>query len=184
MALDSMQEIFDKAAAGNIPFWRVVLETDMEQRQVTEEQSMEKMRTTWRAMLESVTAYQGAERSRSGLVGGDGEKMRQYAEDGGGLCGAYLREAVATALCVGESNACMRKIVAAPTAGACGVLPAVLTPLYRAGTVPSSGTAPVVPAQPAAGRRRWALPPPWRRGRWFPFRGARRRRLATRRPWP
>ena len=56
MALDSMQEIFDKAAAGNIPFWRVVLETDMEQRQVTEEQSMEKMRTTWRAMLESVTA--------------------------------------------------------------------------------------------------------------------------------
>ncbi len=135
MALDSMQEIFDKAAAGNIPFWRVVLETDMEQRQVTEEQSMEKMRTTWRAMLESVTAYQGAERSRSGLVGGDGEKMRQYAEDGGGLCGAYLREAVATALCVGESNACMRKIVAAPTAGACGVLPAVLTPLYRAGMV-------------------------------------------------
>ena len=62
MALNSMQEIFEKAASRSIPFWRVVLETDMEQRQVTEEQSMEKMRTTWRAMLESVTAYQGAER--------------------------------------------------------------------------------------------------------------------------
>ena len=85
MALDSMQEIFEKAAAGQIPFWQVVLETDMEQRQVTAEQSMEKMRVTWQAMLESVTAYQGTERSRSGLVGGDGEKMRQYVESGKGL---------------------------------------------------------------------------------------------------
>ena len=135
MALDSMQEIYEKAAAGNIPFWRVVLETDMEQRQVTEEQSLEKMSVTWQAMLESVTEYQEAERSRSGLVGGDGAKMRRYAESGGGLCGAYLREVVATALSVGESNACMRRIVAAPTAGACGVLPAVLVPLYQAGMV-------------------------------------------------
>ena len=133
MALDSMQEIFEKAAAEQIPFWKVVLETDVEQRQVTEEQSMEKMGITWQAMLESVTTYQGEERSRSGLVGGDGAKMRRYAESGGGLCGAYLREVVATALSVGESNACMRKIVAAPTAGACGVLPAVLVPLYQAG---------------------------------------------------
>ena len=135
MALDSMREIFEKAAAGQIPFWQVILETDMEQRQVTAEQSMEKMRVTWQAMLESVTAYQGTERSRSGLVGGDGETMRQYVENGKGLCGAYLREVVATALSVGESNACMRKIVAAPTAGACGVLPAVLVPLYQAGMV-------------------------------------------------
>ena len=96
---------------------------------------MEKMGLTWQAMLESVTTYQGEERSRSGLVGGDGAKMRRYAESGGGLCGAYLREVVATALSVGESNACMRKIVAAPTAGACGVLPAVLVPLYQAGMV-------------------------------------------------
>ena len=34
---------------------------------------------------------------------------------------------------MGESNACMKRIVAAPTAGACGVIPAVLVPLYRAG---------------------------------------------------
>ena len=52
MALNSMQEIFEKAASRSIPFWRVVLETDMEERQVTEEQSMEKMRAAWHAMLE------------------------------------------------------------------------------------------------------------------------------------
>jgi L-serine dehydratase len=133
MALDSMQEIFEAAAAGNKPFWEVVLDTDMEQREVTAEQSMEKMRTAWRAMLEADDTYSGDRRSASGLVGGDGKKMRSYAAERTALSGEYLSEVIATALCTGESNACMRKIVAAPTAGACGVLPAVLIPLYHQG---------------------------------------------------
>ncbi len=133
MALDSMAEILDAAEAGNKPFWQVVLEADLEEREVTAEASFEKMRITWRAMLESVEGYQGGRRSLSGLVGGDGQRMRDYAAAGDTLCGPYLRQVIATALCVGESNACMRRIVAAPTAGACGVLPAVLVPLYQAG---------------------------------------------------
>lgn len=133
MALDSMAEILDAAEAENKPFWQVVLEADLEEREVTAEASFEKMRITWRAMLESVEGYQGDRRSLSGLVGGDGQRMRDYAAAGDTLCGPYLRQVIATALCVGESNACMRRIVAAPTAGACGVLPAVLVPLYQAG---------------------------------------------------
>lgn len=133
MALDSMQEIFTQSRERNRPFWQVVLDTDVEERQVTAEESFEKMRATWRAMLESTEAYEGSRRSLSGLAGGDGARMRAYAETGSALSGRYLQEVIATALCVGESNACMRKIVAAPTAGACGVLPAVLVPLYRAG---------------------------------------------------
>ena len=135
MALDSMQEILERMEAEDKPFWQVVQDTDREERQVTAEASEEKMRATWQAMLESVTAYQGERMSLSGLVGGDGERMRRYAREKQPLSGAYLQEVIATALCVGESNACMRKIVAAPTAGACGVLPAVLVPLYRRGTV-------------------------------------------------
>ena len=133
MALDSMEEILRQTVREDKPFWQVVLEADMEERQVTAEASQQKMRETWQAMLESVERYEGARRSVSGLVGGDGARMRTYAQQEESLCGPYLQEVVATALCVGESNACMRKIVAAPTAGACGVLPAVLVPLYRAG---------------------------------------------------
>ena len=129
MALDSISEIVERS----IPFWQVVLETDMEERQVTAEASLEKMRYTWRAMLESAESYDPQRRSVSGLVGGDGAKMRAYSQNGEPLCGPYLQEVMATALCGGESNACMRKIVAAPTAGACGVLPAVLVPLYHEG---------------------------------------------------
>ena len=100
MALDSMREIFEKAAAGQIPFWQVILETDMEQRQVTAEQSMEKMRAAWQAMLESAVSYQGDQRSRSGLVGGDGARMRRYAAADTTYSGPYVQEVIATALSV------------------------------------------------------------------------------------
>ena len=135
MALDSMQEIFDKILAENKPFWQVVRDTDVEERQVTAEASFEKMRVTWRAMLESVDTYRADRRSVSGLVGGDAQRMWDYAAARETLCGPYLQEVIATALCVAESNACMSRIVAAPTAGACGVLPAVLVPLFRRGSV-------------------------------------------------
>ena len=135
MALESMQEIFDAIEKTNKPFWRVVLATDMEEREVTEAASMERMRFTWQAMLDSVESYQGERRSVSGLVGGDGARVRDYAAREKTLSGDYLTEVIATALSVGESNACMCKIVAAPTAGACGVLPAVLVPLYKQGNI-------------------------------------------------
>lgn len=135
MALDSMQEIFDKIQAGQKPFWQVVRDTDVEERQVTAEASFRKMHATWRAMVESVDTYRADRRSVSGLVGGDAQKMWDYAAGQETLCGPYLQEVIATALCVAESNACMHRIVAAPTAGACGVLPAVLVPLYRRGGV-------------------------------------------------
>ena len=135
MALDSMQEIFDKIQAGRKPFWQVVRDTDVEERQGTAEASIEKMHATWRAMVESVDTYRADRRSVSGLVGGDAQRMWDYAAQQETLCGPYLQEVIATALCVAESNACMHRIVAAPTAGACGVLPAVLVPLYRRGAV-------------------------------------------------
>ena len=131
MALDSMKEIFDLMAEKNKPFWEVVLEDDMETRQVTRNQSMAKMLLTWQAMADAADSYTGRKRSVSGLVGGDGMKMRQYCIKGEALSGGYVSEVIAEALSMAESNACMRRIVAAPTAGACGVLPAVLLPLCK-----------------------------------------------------
>ena len=131
MALDSMREIFDRMAEEGKPFWEVVLETDMEERQVTRNQSMAKMLTMWQAMSDAADGYTGRRRSVSGLVGGDGMKMRQYNLRGEAMTGGYVSEVIAEALSMAESNACMGRIVAAPTAGACGVLPAVLLPLCK-----------------------------------------------------
>ena len=131
MALDSMREIFDRMAEEGKPFWEIVLETDMEERQVTRSQSMAKMLTMWQAMSDAADGYTGRRRSVSGLVGGDGMKMRQYNFRGEAMTGGYVSEVIAEALSMAESNACMGRIVAAPTAGACGVLPAVLLPLCK-----------------------------------------------------
>ena len=131
MALDSMKEIFDRMEQEGKPFWEIVLETDMDERQVTRNQSMAKMLITWQAMADAADSYTGRRKSVSGLVGGDGMKMRQYCLRGEAMSGGYVSEVIAEALSMAESNACMRRVVAAPTAGACGVLPAVLLPLCK-----------------------------------------------------
>ena len=131
MALASMSEIFERMVRNGQEFWEVVLADDMDERQVSREASMAKMLTTWQAMQDAADSYTGRKRSVSGLVGGDGMKMRQYTFRGCAMTGGYVSEVIAEALSMAESNACMRRIVAAPTAGACGVLPAVLLPLCK-----------------------------------------------------
>jgi len=129
MALDSMKEIFECSARENIPFWEIVLQYDMEERQVSRQASMAKMLSTWQAIQDAADSYTGTQRSVSGLVGGDGLKMRLYARRGESIGGEFMDEVIVQAISMAESNACMRRIVAAPTAGSCGVVPAVLLPL-------------------------------------------------------
>ncbi|HEY5432395.1 MAG TPA: L-serine ammonia-lyase, iron-sulfur-dependent, subunit alpha [Coriobacteriia bacterium] len=69
------------------------------------------------------TGLIGEARSRSGLTGGDAHRV---AESGAHVVGAAFADTVAAALAVGEVNAAMGRVVAAPTGGASGVLPAVL----------------------------------------------------------
>lgn len=129
MALDSMKEIFERSARENIPFWEIVLQYDMEERQVSRQALMAKMLSTWQAIQDAADSYTGTQRSVSGLVGGDGLKMRLYARRGESIGGEFMDEVIVQAISMAESNACMRRIVAAPTAGSCGVVPAVLLPL-------------------------------------------------------
>ena len=94
MALDSMKEIFDRMEQEGKPFWEIVLETDMDERQVTRNQSMAKMLITWQAMSDAADSYTGQRRSVSGLVGGDGMKMRQYCLRGEAMSGGYISEVI------------------------------------------------------------------------------------------
>ncbi|MDR3302581.1 MAG: L-serine ammonia-lyase, iron-sulfur-dependent, subunit alpha [Spirochaetaceae bacterium] len=71
-------------------------------------------------------------KSRSGLSGGDGYKMGRYARSGGTsgaagpISGSFCAAAMAKAIAIEECNAGMGRIVAAPTAGSCGILPAAI----------------------------------------------------------
>ena len=91
MALASMSEIFERMARNGQEFWEVVLADDMDERQVSREASMAKMLTTWQAMQDAADSYTGRKRSVSGLVGGDGMKMRQYTFRGCAMTGGIYR---------------------------------------------------------------------------------------------
>lgn len=124
MQIESFEQLMRLSAQQ--PLWRAVLLADCEERQADEAASFERMRAMLRAMRAADDGYAPGERSRSGLVGGDGGRMAAYAASGHTVCGPLVCDVIARALKMGESNACMKRIVAAPTAGACGVLPAVL----------------------------------------------------------
>ena len=129
MVLDSMKQIFECSEREGLPFWEIILHYDMDLRQVSRQASMAKMLSTWQAIQDAADSYTGTQRSVSGLVGGDGLKMRLYLRRGDSIGGDLVGEAIAQAISMAESNACMRRIVAAPTAGSCGVVPAVLLAL-------------------------------------------------------
>ncbi len=120
------------AASTETPIWEVILTDDLEQDTPEQrEKSWNNMRRLWTVMQDSVKEYNPTQRSLSGLTGGDGVRYESMLASGKMMCGNYLNQAIATALKVSECNACMKRIVAAPTAGSCGVIPAVLLPYQQ-----------------------------------------------------
>ena len=104
----------------------VILRNQMEELDQSEQVLFQRMHTNLVVMRESVEAgLSGNRRSLSGLVGEDAAKVEGRRKSGESLIGDRMSGAIAKALAVAEVNACMGKIVAAPTAGSCGVLPAV-----------------------------------------------------------
>ena len=126
MAFQSVERLL--SAAADKPIWQAILEDDCRDRGVDPSDSWEKMSVLWDAMVRSVQDYDGSRCSASGLVGGGGAAMDAVSET---LCGPFIQSVIATALKTGECNACMGRIVAAPTAGASGVMPAVLLPVQE-----------------------------------------------------
>ena len=125
----SLEEICEMTTKEGKPFWKIVQEDDCREQGISEGEAFEQMRGMYQAMREADDNYDGKLKSASGLVGTDGEKMHAAREAGTLLCGKFIGKVMEKALKTGESNACMKRIVAAPTAGSCGVVPAVFLTL-------------------------------------------------------
>ena len=121
----SLEEICKEAAATGCSFWELIQKDDCRERQIAQEESFVQLQRMYQAMKEADQDYDGTLHSRSGLVGTDGGKLEHYVEQEEPICGDFLGRVMEKAVKMGESNACMKRIVAAPTAGACGVVPAV-----------------------------------------------------------
>ena len=132
----SIAEILEQSGKNKKAFWEVVMEADMENRDVSREESRQKMEQLLDVMRDADQSYEGDLKSASGLSGGDGKMLEDYNQAGKNLCGIFMGKVMERAIKMGESNACMKRIVAAPTAGSCGVIPAVLLSYEEYRSVP------------------------------------------------
>lgn len=121
----SLEELITAEKQNKIPFWKCAMQKDCLELDITEEEAFERMKHMFFVMKESDAAYEADLLSQSGLVGGDGQKIHDARLEGKLICGDFIGRVIERAIKMGESNACMKRIVAAPTAGSCGVLPAV-----------------------------------------------------------
>ena len=131
MSYQSMEEAYERCKKEGIDFWKAIQLEDAQERDVPLEDSWKEMKRMWQAMLDGLDNYDPDLTSRSGLVGKEGGLMEAYQKAGDTLCGDFMAKVMANALKMGCNNACMKRIVAAPTAGACGVLPAVLVTYFQ-----------------------------------------------------
>lgn len=138
MSYYSLEEILSTAKDSGKNFYEVILEDDCSEREVSREDSLLKMKELWETMKAADASYDKTLTSASGMTGKAGGQMSDYVAAGHSIAGNFVGTVIAKALSMGESNACMRRIVAAPTAGACGVLPAVLIPCYEESRAPES----------------------------------------------
>lgn len=129
----SISELVNAASSAGKTISEVVLADQAEQLCISPDTLFERMDARLSVMEDSVKAGMNpALRSTSGLTGGDASRMWDHAASGG-ICGGFTNRAIARALAVSENNAAMGKIVAAPTAGSCGILPGAVVSMLDEG---------------------------------------------------
>lgn len=122
----TLNDLIKLSADNNLEIWEIIQQADMYENDRSESDSFNMMKEMYVTMKNADSMYDGTLRSASNKAGGDGGLLHSYNESGKNICGSFMGKVMEKAIKMGESNACMRRIVAAPTAGSCGVLPAVL----------------------------------------------------------
>lgn len=121
------EELLKLCNENNKKISEIVIEKELANSDISYDELIERMKETLDVMKNSATSALNREIiSVSGLTGGDSKKVEEYKNSGKTLTGTLIISAMAKALSTSEINASMGRIVAAPTAGASGILPSAL----------------------------------------------------------
>lgn len=132
MLFHNAKELLALCEEKNCTISQIAFEQDLEDMEISEEDLLEKVGIILDTMLASSAEATTKEvRSISKMSGGYAKLAMDYAKEGEPICGKNLMRAMAYALSTSEVNASMGRIVAAPTAGSSGILPAVIRTLYE-----------------------------------------------------
>lgn len=128
----SIDELVIYAGKSGLKISELVMRDQAAQSERDEDSEYKRMERLYSVMEESVKDGCSKDiRSTSGLTGGDAYKMLCVHDNGTSLAGGLLPGALYRALAVAELNASMGRIVAAPTAGSCGILPAAVITMQQ-----------------------------------------------------
>ena len=118
MSFTSLKELIELAEQGKTTIFELMIKTEVEQKGDDREAIIEKMSEQFMVMEEAVRkGTMSPVMSRTGLTGGDGNRLYQYAKNGISIINPFTLNVAANALAVSEVNAAMGRIVATPTAG-------------------------------------------------------------------
>lgn len=130
--INSFEELKKIANERNAKISEIALAEQIADSEITQDGALAKMRVALDTMLDSITnGCRPDIKSVSGLTGGNAYKMQVQIDAGRTVMGPLISNAIKMALAVAETNAAMGKIVAAPTAGSCGILPGAIGALIQ-----------------------------------------------------
>jgi L-serine dehydratase len=127
--LSSFAELLETAEASGRPLDEIFLAEEASARELPAERVFQIFLDRWAIMKDSVRRGLAGGKSFSGLVGGDAKKVIDFTKDGDIAGGRLVARSIAYSIAVLEENSRMGIIVAAPTAGAAGMVPGTLLAL-------------------------------------------------------
>lgn len=129
----NLKELLKQAEDHEVLLSEIVLQNEIEQFGTTAEAVYQKLEERYDVMERAAVRALGERLETAGnLISGIAMRQNNYTVKGQTLCGEFMNTAMAMALSGSEVNASMGRICAAPTAGACGIVPAVLISIERA----------------------------------------------------
>ena len=125
---NNIEELVSSAEQKNVPLWKVILENECELTEKSEDEIFQLLNERYEVMVRSAhKALEEPQKTVGNLITGMSNTQYRYSQTEDTLCGKELNHVMAMALSASEVNAAMGKICASPTAGSCGILPAVLS---------------------------------------------------------
>ena len=122
---NTIGELIALAGEQQVPLHEIVIQHEIHTSQQSRDDIITAMEKNWQVMKASIErGIANQEKSLSGLTGGDAKRLYDYQDKG--YMGSQVLATAAYAVGISEVNAVMGRIVACPTAGSCGIVPAAL----------------------------------------------------------
>lgn len=123
----SIRELIEEAEKRQESISHIIIKEQSAQLNISTDELYDRMAENLKVMKQAAKeGLMSKKRSISGLSGGDAVKLKEYASNKNSIGGSFFNNMLQKAIAIAETNAQMGKIVAAPTAGSCGIIPSVL----------------------------------------------------------